>query len=719
MKATSCFRLTGLFVLLYSAGLGQKGKDGAKTYSTAGTCILNRYTSLASSAAAGATSITVSNITDLSGATSFTNSVNPYPTNALTVGDLILIVQMQGATIGTSNTSTYGTIAAYNNTGNFELKYVLGVAGNVINFCTGLANSYTEGGTARTEVIRVPRLSSLTVGAGVTLTGSNWSGTTGTGGVVALEVSGNITLNGSISADAIGFSGGTDPLIGSSSNAGNGVITVFRTTATNNSGGKGESIAGNAADYTALLGANGRGAPANGGGGGNGHNSGGGGGSNAGTAGALTPYNGTGLKDISTASWASAWNLEAAGFATDVSVGGGRGGYSYFAADQDALTVGTSNSSWGGDYRDNQGGLGGHPLNYNGDTRLFMGGGGGAGDGNNNGPGDGGNGGGIAYILCNGNISGNGMLTANGQNGYPTYGSIKDASGGGGGGGAVQALVSGSITGIGILANGGAGGSQPFITNEGEGPGGGGGGGYIATTTMLLVPQVNGGANGITASAYTTEFLPDGATMGNAGTPVTKPFADVEDCSVLLVRPFISFAAVADTAMVGLTWETGDGISTRLFTIERSTDAVTFVAIGALDATIDPAASYYRFNDGSLTGNASVFFYRIKQTGVDGRYSYSSIVRVDIAGRSRLVLTVAPNPAREYVQVSYAASEAGSINASILNVQGLVVRTINMHVSKGMNNFIVNELNGFAPGQYILMIRGSRETSTKTFMITR
>jgi len=719
MKANSCLRLTGLFLLLCNAGLGQKGKDGAKTYSAAGTYILNRYTSLASSAVAGATSITVSNITDLSGATSFTNSVNPYPTNALTVGDLILIVQVQGATIGTSNTNSYGTVATYNNTGNFELKYVLGVAGNVINFCTGLANSYTEGGTARTEVIRVPRLSSLTVGAGVTLTGSSWSATTGTGGVVALEVSGDITLNGSISADAIGFSGGTDPLIGSSSNPGSGVITVYRTTATNNSGGKGESIAGNAADYAALLGANGRGAPANGGGGGNGHNCGGGGGSNAGASGALTPYNGTGLKDISTASWASAWNLEAAGFATDVSVGGGRGGYSYFAADQDALTVGTSNSSWGGDYRDNEGGLGGHPLSYNGDTRLFMGGGGGAGDGNNNGPGDGGNGGGIAYILCNGNVSGNGTLTANGQNGYPTYGSIKDASGGAGGGGAIQALVSGSIIGIGILANGGAGGSQPFIANEGEGPGGGGGGGYIATTTTLLVPQVNGGANGTSASAYTTEFLPDGATKGNAGTSVVKTFADVEDCAVLLSRPFISFAAMPDTAMVELTWETGDGIGTRHFTIERSTDAVSFVAIGTLDATVEPAASHYRFNDANLPANTSIFFYRIKLTGADSRYTYSSILRADITGRNRLLLAVSPNPVREYVQVSYVATEAGSINAGIINAQGAVVRSINMHVGKGVNNFIVNELNRLAPGQYILMVRSSREVLSKTFMVTR
>ncbi len=712
MKLKTCF-LTSCFAILASLTCWpQKGKDHAQSYTTAGTYILNRYTTLAGTDAAGSMSAVVSNIADLNGSNSFTNSVNPYAVDALSAGDLILIVQVQGATIGTSNTAAYGTISAYNNTGNYEVKYVNSVSGNVINFCTALANTYSVGGTLRTEVVRVPRLVSLTVGAGVTLTGTTWSAATGTGGVVALEVRGNITLNGSISAGAIGFNGGADPLPGTSSPPGAGVITVYRTTATNNAAGKGESIAGSAADLASLLGAMGRGAPANGGGGGNGHNGGGGGGSNAGTAAVLAPYNGTGLKDISIAAWANAWNLEAAGFSTDVSVGGGRGGYTYSSSDQDALTLATSNAAWGGDYRDNEGGFGGHPLNYNGDTRLFMGGGGGGGDGNDNVPGNGGNGGGIAYILCNGNISGAGILSAGGQDGYPTFGTNMDASGGGGGGGAVNALVSGTITGISITANGGNGGSQPFIAVEAEGPGGGGGGGYVATTTTAVTRQVNGGGNGTTASAHLTEFLPNGATKGNAGTSVTKTFADVEDCGlVLLPVQFASLTAAAAPSAVSLAWSTGADISNSFFSIERSSNGSAYATVGTTTGLW--------FNDNALPGDTTVFFYRIRQTSVDGRYTYSSVVRVDLGGKNAVELAIMPNPVKEYLQVTYNAPEQGSVHAAVFNENGLAVRALSVAVSKGFNSFTINDLGQLPPGRYMLRVQDSREVLNKSFIILR
>src|SRR5690606_26423561 len=136
-------------------------------------------------------------------------------------------------------------------------------------------------------------------------------------------------INGTISANHIGFRGGVD-IKNVSSTSGESVITLYRISSPNTAASKGESIAGNSDDYNTFLnGAYGRGAAANGGGGGNGHNAGGGGGSNAGVNGVLTSWNGTGIKDKTVAGWSSAWNLESSGFANNVSPGGGRGGYTY------------------------------------------------------------------------------------------------------------------------------------------------------------------------------------------------------------------------------------------------------------------------------------------------------------------------------------------------------------------------------------------------------
>jgi hypothetical protein len=73
-------------------------------------------------------------------------------------------MQVQGADITTTDNSSYGAVTAYNGVGSYELKTVLSVAGNTINFCEDLNNTYQASGRKRAQVIRVPRLNGLTVG---------------------------------------------------------------------------------------------------------------------------------------------------------------------------------------------------------------------------------------------------------------------------------------------------------------------------------------------------------------------------------------------------------------------------------------------------------------------------------------------------------------------------------------------------------------------------
>jgi hypothetical protein len=168
----------------------QKSKDGSYSYSpgTSTTIIGNRYSALASSAASGATSVTVSNISELAGSYSFTNSVNGYAVDALSAGDLVMIIQMQGATMTTTDNTAYGAVASgsYNNTGNYELRTVSSVSSNTINFCVALTNSYTQTGTRRSQVVRIPRLYNVTLGSNVINAAMPWNGTTG--GVCSIEV---------------------------------------------------------------------------------------------------------------------------------------------------------------------------------------------------------------------------------------------------------------------------------------------------------------------------------------------------------------------------------------------------------------------------------------------------------------------------------------------------------------------------------------------------
>ncbi len=99
-----------LIFLFFTATLfGQKAKDGTQNFSpgAATTYIFNRYDALNATASVGATSVTVTNIANLSGATAFANSFNSFATAALAPGDLVMIIKVQGSTIATTDDANW------------------------------------------------------------------------------------------------------------------------------------------------------------------------------------------------------------------------------------------------------------------------------------------------------------------------------------------------------------------------------------------------------------------------------------------------------------------------------------------------------------------------------------------------------------------------------------------------------------------------------------
>jgi gliding motility-associated-like protein len=520
-----------IFLALGLNLLSQRSKDGAVTISTANT-VVNAYTSLTADAIGGVATISVAN------------------SASFNVGDLILIIQMQGARVNAqwdtvwvdpnnsmsvpnSNNIDFGSIKNYHNTGNNEFAEIISIPnGTSIVLDCNLKNDYTysyinnQGGShtmfGRVQVIKVPRYSSLTISGGGSITCPQWNGSTG--GIAVVEVENNTTLSStpSFNVSGKGFRGGIKDNASS-------VFGGNKWGALNHDQGgyKGESIFGDSTvckDYAALIG---RGAIANGGGGGDAHNAGGGGGGNGGV---VASYNGYGNP---AAGYTTQWNLEGGTFSANLSSGGGRGGYTFSNQNKSVTTVApgaisTTTNTWSGDMRRNAGGLGGRPLDYS-SGRIYLGGGGGAGDGNENQAGAGGNGGGLVYLVCYGDLSGAGTIIADGSNGLSSSAGCtsNDGAGGGGGGGTILLKVNGitSLTAPTVLsAIGGNGGNVVFnclLTNsDGYGPGGSGGGGYIATTGALPANTVNAGINGIqtgNTSNISVNFPPNGATKGGLG----------------------------------------------------------------------------------------------------------------------------------------------------------------------------------------------------------
>jgi hypothetical protein len=229
------------------------------------TGIVNTYYPGVGTAAVNATSITVNRSAIRGSAT------------RIAAGDMLLVMQMQAASINATNDANYGSnsgtgsgVTALNNTGLFE--YVVATSGDPgagVNVAisivgasatNGLINSYTTAastgaaGQKTFQVVRVPRYGSATLSGG--LTAAAWDGQTG--GILAVDVSGTLTLGGTVSVDGLGFRGAP----GESWPGDVGLNTDYiQPVGTNADGVKGEGIAGTPSTLTGVPGGAGDGYP--------------------------------------------------------------------------------------------------------------------------------------------------------------------------------------------------------------------------------------------------------------------------------------------------------------------------------------------------------------------------------------------------------------------------------------------------------------------------
>jgi uncharacterized repeat protein (TIGR01451 family) len=180
------------------------------------TGVLNTYYPGTASVAAGSKSITIGAATGGSGGTPV----------AIAAGNLLLVIQMQDASIRTSNNVDYGNnstgqgFTGLNNAGDYEFvtatnSVVVGGgtltitgsgAGGGLVFGYDATPETATKGQSTFQVILVPQYTTATL-ATTGLTASPWNGSTG--GVLALDTSSTLTLNGAtVVMDGMGFRGG-------------------------------------------------------------------------------------------------------------------------------------------------------------------------------------------------------------------------------------------------------------------------------------------------------------------------------------------------------------------------------------------------------------------------------------------------------------------------------------------------------------------------------
>ncbi len=543
--------------------------------------------------------------TSVNSISTVSNSINVASTAGFTVGDTVLLIQMQGATINITNSSSFGDVTNMGNAGNYELNVVCQVdgIGNEITLQNVFARTYDSDPNAGVQLIKVETYENAIITG--PLTANAWNGSTG--GVLIFQTRGWLRMRPGNSADIddIGFGGGDHliiPDVCACSFGGDVTHSDYYYAYGSALGApKGAGIA----PFTTGREA-GKGKQANGGGGGVDHNAGGGGGGNYGI--------------------------------------GGDGGQPC-----------TTRSCLFGQYcRGFHPGVGGLSLATEiNNNKIFLGGGGGAGD-DNGGAGSGGTaGGGIAIIIADSIFGNSGTIYARGSQAGTGAG---DGAGGGGAGGTVlvQARTFHPTSAFGVQAQGGNGGISSWTVNtyNSKGKGGGGGGGVFwysgATVPGNFTINVSGGAAGFEAAAGNAPcyLQTGGATPGGAGSAMTNlniPQSVTPFGTCVLPVEYAYITAEKAGAMARVNWETFQELNATHFDVERSLDGQQFNSIGMVPAKGD-RGGVYTFTD--VEPASGINFYRLRQYDSDGSDRISKVVTVTF-GEGDIVLTkLYPNPVR-------------------------------------------------------------------------
>jgi len=170
-------------------------------------------------------------------------------------------------------------------------------------------------------------------------------------------------------------------------------------------------------------------------------------------------------------------------------------------------------------------------------------------------------------------------------------------------------------------------------------------------------------------------------------------------------------AVVTDKKQVSLNWITVYEHNNQSFEVERSQNGIDFekVVSFASKGNSSSAQDYSALDATPFTG---ISYYRLKQTDIDGKVTYSKGVSVDITATGSQ-LKAYPNPTTSILNLQINGATSKQLTYSIYSVDGKLVnkQTIN-------NDLTIISTSALANGTYILQVK-DKSTLIKSFKIIK
>jgi SdrD B-like domain/Secretion system C-terminal sorting domain len=233
----------------------------------------------------------------------------------------------------------------------------------------------------------------------------------------------------------------------------------------------------------------------------------------------------------------------------------------------------------------------------------------------------------------------------------------------------------------------------------------------------------------INVVGYTIKNVPGApATLNsnpNPATGVTDPFTLLPgqidltiDAGVItstggpLPVTITALSGVYTNGISKLNWATVSEQNFSHFEVEYSTTGNNFTFLGKVSGAGNSNSRIeYGFNH--LQPVTGLNYYRLKMVDLDGRYTYSNVVALNVSIKGLTISSVFPNPFIDKVNIAVAAASKEKVSIRLFDNAGKLVYNNETVTQLGNNNFTISNLGKLAAGTYIIQVSAGETVLTK------
>ncbi len=170
-----------------------------------------------------------------------------------------------------------------------------------------------------------------------------------------------------------------------------------------------------------------------------------------------------------------------------------------------------------------------------------------------------------------------------------------------------------------------------------------------------------------------------------------------------------SFNTQKSSSFVNVTWVTEQESNTKSFIVQRSTNGVNWTDISTTPAAGNSnSVLNYSTTDNSPSNGFN--YYRLKQVGEDGSFTYSATRKVLFSISYKVMVT--PNPAKDFINVYISKNNNTNTIVNVIDMNGKIVRSESSALST-----ISIPTSGIAKGTYFVKIVNAANVTTKKISV--